>query len=243
MLLSMVVLLLQATTAAPAPTSAPNPWSGEGGASYVATGGNTASTMLGGTLAAAYKGANWRAGMSGELLRTRTDGVVTAKRGSAAAQMEHGLISRMSITARLSYYTDPFADRRALNMAEVGLQYRPIDTERKSFSVLTAIARTNEIPVSTSGRSYTASRTAVAASWKIRGSVNMGENADTLYDFGLSANWKIRNDASLAVDLNRFLALKFSHQYFYAHRPPVGKKSGDTTLLVSLVVHQPNAKE
>lgn len=233
------ILLLQTPDSAAKP---PASWTSEIGVSYVASSGNTDDASFGSNASFQYKRAVWRMSVGGEFIRTRNADLLVGKKDSAAIQMERLFASHISVSSRLSHYADPFADLHALDTAELGLLYRPIDTERSQLSVMGSIARTRETPVSVSGRTYTASRAALSVTRAVHKTARVTGDIDFLYDFGRPDNWKVRSVGSVTANITGVLAIKVAHQYFYAHRPGIGKTSGDSTITMSFVARWPRAR-
>ena len=227
------VLLAQAP--APTPTPLPPIWSGEAGASFVQTTGNSQSRTFGAGLKLLYQCDPWKAEFKSAFIESSANDVESSRKFTAALRGERALGERFAVYGQGSYLRDLFAGIEGQEIAEAGGIYKLLTGPRHSLSVSAGFAYTWEQRLIPPDLNFAGASAGFAYGWKISPTAEFTEEFNYLYDFEDSSDWRVNNAVSVTASITKVLALKLSHQLAYLNSPVPGKKSTDTTVLASLV--------
>jgi putative salt-induced outer membrane protein YdiY len=132
----LFLLALPAASQAQAPPAPPKAYSGNIGAGFSLTGGNTdtANFNLSGELASDPKKKNVIK-LNGLYLRSNANNIKTADRLSLGFRDEYSFSKRTFAYGALGYMRDPFKDISYLLNPQGGIGYKPIITDRAELTL------------------------------------------------------------------------------------------------------------
>lgn len=206
-------------------------WSGQADFSYLATSGNATNSTLGTSGKLEWQPLPFRAQLEGGFLQSINEHVTTSRRLMGVARAERELPLQFGVYVQGSYFRDPFGSGISNQwVSDVGGQYRAISL---------SLAYTWEGRLNAPRRDFLGSRIGVQGTRQIHDIVLAGK-ANYLHDFSHADNWRTQSELGAAAVITKVMALKLSHQWYYANKPDPTKHHADTVILVSLSLRWPS---
>lgn len=236
--LGIPLVAAQEAQPSPSPTPPPPPaWSGAAQVSFLKTGGNTETSVLGLAVEAKHKGTS--------PLGVVAKGVVN--RGSLAGEenLRNLLFSlrvarsfgdRTDLFVEAAYAEDIYAGIDSRFGGEVGVSQRLSVSGPHLLSVEAAAGLVHEVRLpGKTARDFGAARGGLTYKYVVSKTADFQNQANFVLNLKTSDDWRVTNTAALTAALNSRFSVKLSHAVSHLNTPPLGKKKTDTTVSAALV--------
>lgn len=240
LLTSLLVCLGPGVAAAQAPDAAAPPpppplWSGKAELAYAATSGNTSTSSLGMGLDVVYRPAPWTVEAKFNYLRAAAEHIVTAESVAGSVKGSRDLTPALDAFLQGGYQRNTFSgiDRRM--GGDAGAGYKVIQRPDLLFRTEAAVGYLNESRVNGTTLNYATARAGLKLVWKFGKSADFTDEASWTEDLSDTANWILRNTASVSASMTSVLSLKLSYAIVSANEPVPGFKKTDTVTSAAVV--------
>jgi putative salt-induced outer membrane protein len=240
-LVSLLVFLGPAVAGAqpsPDPTAPPPPpplWSGKAELAYAATSGNTSTSSLGVGLDVAYRPAPWTVEGKLAYLRASSAHIVTAEALAGTVKGSRDLTPKVDAFVLAGYQRNTFSGINHRIGGDAGAGYKLLQRPDLLFRTEAAVGYTNESRTNGTTRNYATARGGLKLVWKFSKSADFTEEASFTEDLSDTANWILRNVASVSASMTSVFSLKLSYGLVYANEPVPGFKKTDTITSAAVV--------
>ena len=233
----VVFLLLPVRAAAQAAAPPPPPPAHEGTAelAFVGVTGNasTSTFSAGGEYIARPTG--WIVRNRVMFVRNESEGTLTAESFLYFFRAEKALTRRLAALGEYAFFRDEFAGVAHRNAVNGGLSIKIVDLEKHLFAADVGLGYLNEARLTGDDVSSATYGTGAHYRWKISPTATLEEDLRFTGTFDRAADWRLGQILSLTTQLTQLFSLKVSNIVRYAHLPPPGFKTTDTTTSIALV--------
>lgn len=231
----LVLLLLASPLPALAQKAPPPKQEGTAEAAFVGTSGNSSTSTF--SLGAEHiaRPDSWVIKNRALMVRSQSDGDVTAESILYALRTEHALTSRLSMIAEYGYFRDVPAGVSNRHSASGGLAVKIADNARQTFVADAGFGYLNEHRLTGTNVSSATYNGGSVYKLKLSDTAALSDEARLLGAFNNSSDWRLAHTIALTAKLTTVLSLKVSNVIRYAHFPPPGFKTTDSTTSVALV--------
>jgi putative salt-induced outer membrane protein YdiY len=231
------ILLVPAPAVAQAAAPPPPPPKQEGTAelAFVGTTGNASTNTF--SIAGEHiaRPAPWTIKNRVAFVRNEAEDVLTAKSLLYGFRAERSINARLSAFGEYAYFQDEFAGVDHRNGVTGGLTFKVVDTAVHKFSVDAGLGYLNEQRLSGDDVSSATYGFGSSYKWTISPTATLEDDTRFTGTFDNADDWRFINIVSLTTRLTQILSLKVSNAVRYAHFPPPGFKTTDTTTSIALV--------
>jgi putative salt-induced outer membrane protein YdiY len=232
-----LLLLLPSDTNAQAQAPPPPPPRQEATAelAFVGTSGNasTSAFSVGGEHIA--RPDPWLIKNRVTFIRNSSEGAVTAESFLYFLRTERSLKPKLSAFGEYAYFRDEFAGVDHRNSLMGGLTFKLVDRAPHRLTADAGVGYLNEQRLSGADISSATYGFGSNYRWTISPTATLEDDARFTGTFANAEDWRFLHVISVTARLTEVLSLKVSNTIRYAHFPPPGFKTTDSTTSVALV--------
>jgi putative salt-induced outer membrane protein len=241
-LVGLIVGVSSVALAQAPPPEPPPLWDVQAGVSFVATGGNSDATTVGGDFGLHRRWPDWTLESTATDVRSTNRDVMTAERYMGSIRGQRKLTGLISLSGGERAERDRFAGLDLRSILDGGLGWALSREPQWTLDAVTAIAWLHE------DRIAGLDRDDPTGVFQLSSKVPLGPTADTTqritYYPNFSTTTAYRSEAELTAQaaVNGRLALKFGYLWRYSNQPVPGFRKADDTATASLVVRWRSAE-
>lgn len=233
--LAMMIVALVVGLSAIAEDAPQKPWTGSAELSYVATSGNTDTSSLGLGGELHYKPGTWTYDFKVSYVEAETDGTKSAEKIGALFGASRPISERLDYYARIAYLSDKFSGIDSNYSADTGVAWKALTGETQFLDLGAGVGYTSESRTVGEDRDFATGTMFAKYKYVFSTSAEFTDNANYIYDFDNSENWRFLNSAAVTAAVNSIFSLKAYYNIVYLNEPVAGFEKTDTTTGVSLV--------
>ena len=238
-LLFVVFLLFPAHAAAQAQPAAPPPpppkHEGTAEVAFVGVTGNASTSTFSAGGEYITRPSTWVVRNRTAFVRNESEGILTAESFLNLFRTERILTPRMSAFGEYAYFQDEFAGVAHRNAVAGGLSFKVVDREPHLFTTDVGLGYLNEDRLTGDDVSSATYGTGARYRWRISPTALLEEELRLTGTFAIASDWRLVQLFSITTRLTELFSLKVSNIVRYAHLPPPGFKTTDTTTSIALV--------
>jgi len=168
-------------------------------------------------------------------IRNKAEDVKTAESLLYGLRTERTINPRLAAFGEYVYFHDAFAGVDHRNGVTGGLMFKLVDTAVHHLSVDAGLGYLNEQRLAGDDVSSATYGFGSNYKWTISPTATLEDDSRLIGTFANADDWRFVNLLSLTARLTQLLSLKVSNAIRYAHFPPPGFKTTDTTTSIALV--------
>jgi putative salt-induced outer membrane protein len=239
MLMTSLLLLVpthaSAQTQPAAPPPPPPKQEGTAEVAFVGTSGNASTNTF--SIAGEHitRPAPWTIKNRVAFIRNEAEDLVTAESFLYGFRAERAINARLSAFGEYAYFRDELAGVDHRNGVTGGLTFKLVDTAVHRLSVDAGLGYLNEQRLTGDDVSSATYGFGSNYKWTISPTATLEDDSRLIGTFANADDWRFVNIVSLTARLTQLLSLKVSNAIRYAHFPPPGFKTTDTTTSIALV--------
>jgi len=237
-LFGLLILALPAPAAAQGAAAPPPPpprQEGTAEVAFVGTSGNSSTNTFSISGEHIARPAPWLVKNRVAFIRNKAEDVKTAESFLYGLRTERSISPRLAAFGEYVYFHDAFAGVDHRNGVTGGLMFKLVDTAVHHLSVDAGLGYLNEQRLAGDDVSSATYGFGSNYKWTISPTATLEDDSRLIGTFANADDWRFVNLVSLTARLTQLLSLKVSNAIRYAHFPPPGFKTTDTTTSIALV--------
>lgn len=205
--------------------------------SFLKTGGNTETSVLGMGAEAKHKDASrWSFLLKGGFARGSVSGQENLRNLLASARAGLALRERTDLFVEAAYAEDSYAGIDSRLGAELGLSHQIKWNEPHHLSLDAGLGLVREIRLPGRLRNdFVSARSGFHYKYRISKTADFQNQANITANLTEGRDWRLSNVTSLTAALNAHFSMKLSHSLIHLNTPPLAKKKTDTTIAAGIV--------
>jgi putative salt-induced outer membrane protein len=211
-------------------------WDTQVGASFVGTSGNTDTTTLGADFSMHRRWTAWQIGSTATVVRASSNNVTTAERYLAEFRAQRKLTEIVGLSGGERGESDQLAGIDFRSVADLGLTWAIVHTNRWTLDATTAAAWDHERPTFGTASDHPTGLFQAASRIPLGAASELTQRLVFYPDFEDSSAYRSEADIAAQASINNHLALKMDYLWQYSHEPVAGFKRTDGTTTASLVL-------
>ncbi len=223
------------TAKATAPPKTPPLVRGKAELSYVSTGGTASTQTIGTAGEVIVTPGPWRIESRANFVRTRTDGIVRARRLNGQVKTARQVGDRAELFARGTYLRNTFAGIDHSMDGAAGVTAILFRTEPQRLALDSGFGYIGEDRTRGPGRYVATVDLGLRHYWEFTRRNRISNDATLKADVERTSDWRVTHVAAIQAALNAVLALKLSHEVNYRNEPVPGFTRADTVAAAAIV--------
>ena len=220
----------------PAAGNAPPPrWDRTANLSFVSTGGNTDTQMLGMGASVVFRPEGWTTEARTAFMRSETNDIATARSLVADLRQARALTPRVEVFGRYGYLGDRFAGIEHRNTVDGGVGYKLLAGPVHALRVDGGLGYTSEARVVGENLSFALANFGAAYKWQLSTSADITDTAILTQSLEQRDAWRFGNAVALTAAVTRVFSLKLSHDTKFNNSPVPGFEKTDRLTSVAIV--------
>jgi len=223
-----------AASASPPP---PPPWTGTAQLSFLSTTGNTETSVFGVGGEVNYKAKSpWSLGLKADFARGEDNSVETMKKLAASIRSGRSLNHHTDLFVEGAYAEDIYAGIDSRIGGELGVSQKLTTVGKHLLTVEAGVGVVREARLPDKiAQDFATLRGGFIYKFLISKTADFKNQASYIANLSDSKDWRFTDTAALTAALSTRFSMKLSYNIVHLNKPPLDKKTTDTTASAAVV--------